>query len=119
MAVMSTASPRECGEATPALVYWLCPQRSAPTVGFSPLRERNASTASTRRSTLPEATSWRAQPVIVMPGSERTVRSSCARESRKTSLAVAPSSAFAALAPCGCSAFWSCTQFESTGPGSM
>ena len=79
-------------------------QRSALTVGSSPLRDRNASTASTRLSTAPEATSWREHASSGCRGRTSTARSSCALDSRNTSLAVAPSSGLVAFAPCGCSA---------------
>ena len=76
-------------------------QRRELTVGSSPLRDRNASTASTRLSTFPAATSWRPQASSVIPGSESTARSSWGLDKRKASLAVAPSSALVAFAPCG------------------
>ena len=49
------------GQATGGAVDSLGPRCSACTVGFRPLRDRNASTASTRLSIAPEATSWRAR----------------------------------------------------------
>ena len=80
---------------------WAWAQRRPLTVGFKPLRERNASTASRRRSTAPKATAWRPQASMLMPGSESTARSRSLLESKKTLLAVAPSRSASAGAPCG------------------
>ena len=52
--------------------------RSAATVGCRPLRERNSSTASTRPSTAPEATSRRPHASSWIPGSDSTASSSSA-----------------------------------------
>ena len=54
-----------------------------------------------------------------MPGSASTACSSSVRESRKTSLAVAPTSPEEPFAPCGCSACWSWSQFCRIGRGSI
>ena len=67
-AEMSTAPPVSAPATRPAAVDSLGPRCSACTVGFRPLRERKASTASTRLSIAPEEISWRARASRSMPG---------------------------------------------------
>jgi hypothetical protein len=59
---MSTPLPDACWEMLPLSVCVRCPQRSDDTVGRRPLADRNASVASTRRSTTPAWMSRRPQP---------------------------------------------------------
>ena len=75
--------------------------------------------ASTRASIAPEATSWREQADMTMPGSVRTSRCSRLLDISSTSPTVAPSSRGSPFAPCGCSAAFSLAQFATIVRGSI